>query len=379
VDTLYDASVMPEFPRDPEALAAIIDSAAARTGIPPSAMVRLLDSPTPGLLDRLFAAARRQREMHVGNRVFFYGLLRVSTYCRNRCSFCYCRKTNNRVARYRKTPAEVARFSRQLARCGVHLINLTAGVDPVFFNDDPHGFSPLVEMVRLVREQTGLPVMISFGALSGSMLERMQAAGADWFACYQDTFNRQLFEQLRVGQDFTARYHTKVLAKSKGMLVEEGILCGIGETSRDIMDAFAAMRRLDADQVRAMTFIPQAGTPLRDDNPASFLRELVVIALLRIVFPDLLIPASLEAGGVDGLRRRLDAGANVVDALVPAGEGLAGMICNQRCLETDRPVVGGIAPILNAGGLEPASAGDYRRWLERRKAVGHPGERSRVG
>lgn len=379
-DNDNDPGAIPGYLRGPEALAAIIDKAATHAGMPPSAMVRLLDSPTPGLLDRLFAAARRQRERCFGNRVFFYGLLCISTYCRNRCSFCHYRKSNTLAVRYRKTPDQAAVHARQLALSGAHLINLTAGEDPFFFNDDPGRLTPLIEIVRSVRRASELPVMISFGPLAGSALDRMRAAGATWFACYQDTFNRQLFEQLRIGQDFAARYHSKVIAKSRGMLVEEGILCGVGETSKDIMDAFAAISRLDADQARAITFIPQAGTPRQDDIPASSLRELIVIALMRITFPGMLIPASLEAGGLSGLRKRLDAGANVIDGLIPPGEGLAGMISNLVDFEAARPTMGGIGRTLRNCGLEAASADEYRDWIARRKRMlTHSAENCRVG
>ena len=376
----YDASAIPGYLRGPEVLAAIIDKASAGAGLPPSAMVRLLDSPTPGLLDHLFAAARHQRERHFGNRVFLHGLITVSTHCRNRCSFCHYRNSNPLAVRYRKTPDQVTDYASQLARNGVHMIDLTAGEDPLFFNDDPLSLVPVVDMVASARDASGLPIMISFGPLSGAAIDRMQAAGADWFACNQDAFNRQLFAQLRVGQDFTARYHSKVLAKSRGMLVEEGILCGIGETSKDIMDAFAAMSRLEADQVRAITFIPQVGTPRRDDIPTSALRELITIALLRIAFPGLLIPASPEVGGLSGLRKRLDAGANVVDGLVPPGTDLAGRICNALDFETGRPTLSGVGRILRSCGLEPAPTNAYRDWVDRRKQVsGHIGQTSRAG
>lgn len=362
-----DACSLPGYRRGPESLAAIIDEAATHADMPPSAMIRLLDSPTPGLLDHLFTAARNLREQYFGNRVFLYGLICISTHCRNRCSFCYYRHTNIHAVRYRKTPEQVIGYARQLARMGAHLIDLTAGEDPFFFDEDLDRIAPVVDMVRSIKSETGLPVMVSFGPLAGAAMERLRDAGADWFACYQDTFNRQLFDQLRVGQDFATRYYSKVMAKARGMLVEEGILCGIGETSRDILDAFAAMTRIDADQVRAMTFVPQIGTPRQKDVPTSSLRELIVIALMRIAFPHLLIPASLEAGGLAGLRRRLDAGANVVDALIPPGHELAGMISNVLDFDADRPTSGGIGRTLNACGLEPGSIDDYHRWLIQRK------------
>ena len=113
-------------------LAAVLEKAADNAGISRTTMIRLLDSPAPSLLEKLFAAARRQRERHFGNRVFLYGFLYISTHCRNRCSFCFYRKSNTRAIRYRKTLAEIADSARQLARSGVHLIDLTAGEDPSF-------------------------------------------------------------------------------------------------------------------------------------------------------------------------------------------------------------------------------------------------------
>lgn len=330
-------------------------------------MIRLLDSPAPSLLEKLFAAARRRRERHFGNRVFLYGFLYISTYCRNRCSFCLYRKTNTRAIRYRKSPAEIAESARQLARSGVHLIDLTAGEDPCFYTDKENGFAPVIDAVRSVRAETNLPVMASVGVVPDAILDKLAAAGADWYACYQETHNRQLFDQLRVGQRFEARCRSKVAAKARGLLVEEGLLCGVGETSRDLVHSLDAMSRLGADQVRVMSFVPQAGTPMKDVPPASSLRECIAIALMRIAFPGLLIPASLDVGGLAGLKLRLEAGANVVTSLIPPGRGLAGVAQSGLDIEDGRRSVEGIAPILRTCGLQPATADQYRRWVAERK------------
>jgi methylornithine synthase len=346
---------------------AIVEKAAENSGITPAVLLGLFDTPTPGLPEKLFAAARRQRELHFGNRVFLYGFLYISTHCRNRCRFCFYRKGNTRVLRYRKTHAQVNESARQLARSGVHLIDLTAGEDPCFFTDDSNGFVPVINMVRSIKEETNMPVMASVGTLTGSVLDKFAAAGVDWYACYQETHNRQLFDQLRVGQSFEARYRSKVAAKARGMLVEEGLLCGAGETAGDLINSFDAMHRLGADQVRAMTFVPQAGTPLEDQPSPSFWREIIAIALMRIAFPGLLIPASLDVDGLAGLRKRLDAGANVVTSLVPPGRGLVGVAQRSLDIEDGRRSVKGIARTLFTCGLQPASTDQYRNWIDERK------------
>lgn len=363
----HSATVIRAYHHGRREFADILEKAADSAGISRAAMIRLLDSPAPSLLEKLFAAARRQRERYFGNRVFLYGFLYISTHCRNRCSFCFYRKTNTRAVRYRKTRAEIAESARQLARSGVHLIDLTAGEDPFFYTDAENGFAPVIDTVKSIRADTGLPVMASVGVVPDAVLDRLAAAGAEWYACYQETHNRQLFDQLRVGQSFEARCRSKVAAKARGMLVEEGLLCGVGETSRDLVNSFDAMARLRADQVRVMTFVPQAGTPMTDYPPASSLRECIAIALMRIAFPGLLIPASLDVDGLAGLSLRLEAGANVVTSLVPPGQGLAGVAQSALDIEDDRRSVKGIAPTLRTCGLQPATADQYRNWIAERK------------
>jgi len=363
----HSATVIRAYRHGGRGLEAIVEKAADGAGISRAAMIRLLDSPEPSLLEKLFAAARRQRERHFGNRVFLYGFLYISTHCRNRCSFCFYRKTNTRAIRYRKSSVEIAESARQLARSGVHLIDLTAGEDPCFITDAEDDFASVIDAVRSIRADTNLPVMASVGVVPDTILDRLAAAGADWYACYQETHNRQLFDQLRVGQNFEARYRSKVAAKARGMLVEEGLLCGVGETSRDLVNSFDAMSRLGADQVRAMTFVPQAGTPMKDQPPSSSLRECITIALMRMVFPGLLIPASLDVDGLAGLRLRLDAGANVVTSLVPPGQGLAGVAQSDLDIEDGRRSMEGIAPTLRTCGLQPATIDQYRHWVAERK------------
>ena len=353
----------------------LLDKAAHSAGISTDLMVRQLDSPQPEFVDKLFAAARAQRDLRFGNRVFLYGFLYVSTHCRNRCSFCYYRKNNLQAPRYRKTHAQVIALARELADSGVHLIDLTAGEDPFFYREDGPAFDLVVDMVQNIKIETGLPVMASVGVVPDGVMDRLAAVGADWYACYQETHNRQLFEKLRLGQSYQARLQSKIEAKQRGMLIEEGLLCGVGENASDLLASLNAMADLKADQVRVMTFVPQAGTPMKGYPHIDAMRELIVIALMRLVFPDLLIPASLDVDGLAGLRQRLNAGANVVTSLVPPGKGLAGVAQSALDIEDGRRTVKGIGDVLRCCGLEPASADRYKAWLKQRR----PATAAKVG
>jgi methylornithine synthase len=327
----------------------------------------------------LFRAAQCMRRRYFGDKVFLYGFLYFSTFCRNNCLFCHFRKLNTGLERYRKRPSEIVEAARNMAASGVHLIDLTMGEDPEFFDRGEYGFDRLVRLVRSVRKETGLPVMVSPGVVPPHVLDQLADAGADWYACYQETHTPSLFHGLRRGQRYDVRMAAKVSAKRSGLLIEEGIMSGVGETAVDIAASIAMMRSLGADQVRIMTFVPQEGTPLAGATAPDSLRELLTIAVMRLAFPDRLIPASLDVDGHAGLKRRLDAGANVVTSLVPPGSGLSGVANSALDIEDARRTPEGIGPILSECRLRPAKLSEYFFWLESRKAMAEqPGNEERI-
>jgi methylornithine synthase len=331
----------------------------------PQVLEQLLACPTTDHRERLFETARAVRERHFGRQVFLYGFLYFSTFCRNDCHFCHYRRSHTDLPRYRKEPAEIIEAAGHLREDGVHLLDLTMGEDPRYLQSGTPGFEELVNLVRAVKEAAGLPVMVSPGLVSSRGLAQLLDAGADWYACYQETHNRELFTQLRPDQAYEDRMVAKGNARRMGFLIEEGLLRGVGETHQDVAASIGAMARMDAHQVRAMTFVPQAGTPMAHRPATDGLDELITIAVMRLAFPDRLIPASLDVEGRAGLEARLQAGANVVTSLVPPKEGLAGVANRVLDIDAARRTSGGIRPILDRCGLEPAAVSDYADWVVR--------------
>ena len=323
-------------------------------------------------LAALFKAARRKRSRHFGNKVFLYGFIYFSTHCNNDCLFCKYRKSNSALSRYRKSLSEIEETVCEMIHSGVHLIDLTMGESSYFYQRGDIGFKELSTIVRSVKKTGGVPLMISPGVVPSKVLQDLQAAGADWFACYQETYNRSLFSRLRVGQSFDNRLSAKRTAGKLGMLIEEGILLGVGETIDDVSDAIVAMRNFNAGQVRVMTFVPQSGTPMADHRVLNELQELVTIAVLRLTMPDKLIPASLDVDGLGGLQKRLDAGANVVTSLVAPGKGLSGVAHQKMDIEQARRTPQAVMPVLADCGLRTATLREYLAWVETQRSRPSP-------
>ncbi|MDR2611625.1 MAG: methylornithine synthase PylB [Deltaproteobacteria bacterium] len=339
-----------------------LEKAGAAGPLDAAEIATLLSPACAGERERLREEARRARDARGGGLVYTYGFVYLSTFCRNDCSFCSWRRSNREPRRYRKTAAEVVEAAASLAAQGVDLIDLTMGEDPEV---ETRGYlEATAELIRAVREASGLPVMISPGLVPAEGLGLFREAGALWYACYQETHSPSLFGVLRPGQSYGARWGAKREARRAGLLVEEGVLCGVGESPLDLARSVLAMGELGAAQVRAMAFVPpqEAGGRARGrpgPSPLARDRELDMIAVLRLSFPEALIPASLDVEGLAGLPGRLDAGANLVTSLVPAELGLAGVAQDELDIENDGRSLSAVLPLLEGMGLRAATPGEY--------------------
>jgi len=230
-----------------------------------SRIIDILKNDSPDINEALFRRAREVREGIIGNKIFVYGFAYFSTFCRNNCNFCYFRKSNA-IERYRKSPEEVVSIARQLADAGVNLIDLTMGEDPVYHQED---FKTVLEIVSAIKKETNLPVMLSSGVISEKLIDEFAALGVEWYALYQETHNRELFKKLRINQDYDERMNRKLYAKKKCMLIEEGLLAGVGEDEEDIADSLMAMGKIGASQMRVMSFVPQKVAQWRAERPPT--------------------------------------------------------------------------------------------------------------
>lgn len=316
--------------------------------------------------EKLYKKAREVREKYFGNKLFTYGFVYFSTYCKNDCTFCYYRKSNNLCDRYRKDLNEILSIAKELKAQGVNLIDLTMGEDPIYHCNGKEGIDKLLKVIKKVKNELDMPIMVSPGVISESTINKLVDIGAEWYACYQEIHNVEKYNKLRLNQDYNTRLNAKEYAKKSGMLIEEGILVGVGNTLEDIVDSFEEMERMNADQVRVMTFVPQEGTPLSETEPLDSVLELNIIAVMRILFNDKLIPASLDVEGLVGLEGRLNAGASVVTSIIPPNDGLRGVSQSTLDVDSANRTIGGIKSTVERCGLELATTEEYKEWIYKR-------------
>ena len=322
-------------------------------------MMDFLATEDPKRIEEYFKKARGAREAILGDKIFAYGFVYFTTWCRNNCAFCYFRKSND-IERIRKTYDEVMELAQGLADSGVNLIDLTMGEDPEFHKED---FKTVSTLIKDIKEQTGLPVMFSPGVVSRNVIDDLASAGADWYALYQETHNRKLFGKLRLDQDYDERMDNKLYARDRGMLIEEGIMSGIGESDEDVADSIITMGEIGAKQVRVMSFVPQEGSPMENAITPMRMREYKIIALMRLMYPHALIPASLDVDGIEGLKARIDAGANLVTSIIPPKTGLGGVAQSSMDVDEGGRTVEEVSVILKTMGLRVATGDEYKSYI----------------
>lgn len=323
-------------------------------------IVQILESQNPQEYEFVFENARKIRSEIQGNKIFAYGFVYFSTFCRNDCNFCYFRKSNN-VERYRKNRNEVLELAESLIESGVNLIDLTTGEDPLYHQEQ---FDEFCDIIKYIKNDLNTSVMVSPGVVPDTVIKKMKDAGADWYALYQETHNRKLFAKLRINQSYDERMNAKLFARNQGMLIEEGLLTGVGETAEDIADSILTMGEIGAKQVRVMSFVPQEGSPMENNKTPDRIMELKIIAIMRNMFPEALIPASLDVDGISGLRDRINAGANLITSIIPPRSGLMGVAHSVMDVDNGGRTIAEAKAILSDMDLRIATKEEYEKHMK---------------
>ena len=87
-----------------------------------------------------------------------------------------------------------------------------------------------------------------------------------------------------------------------------------GQTARHLLEDLRFLQQLDPDMIGIGPFIPAKNTPFEHAKSGTLVLTLRMIAVLRLMFPHALIPATTALGTIHptGREQGLQCGANVV-------------------------------------------------------------------
>ncbi len=259
----------------------------------------------------LFALARKTRDLHFPEKkVEVRSVIEISNTCVRDCLYCNMARSSKRE-RYRIDPEAFEQIVASVYLKGRRVILLQSGENPA------QSFVDYVcRCVERVKARfSDLLVILCLGNLRPDQYRRLRKAGAERYILKFETANPALYEQLKPGDSLTRRLACIEHLLSAGFAVGTGNIVGLpGQTLEDIAADLLLVQQYPLSMVSCTAFIPSEDSCCRDEPMGSLDRTLAVMALMRIMNPSVLMPAtsSLEKAAPEGQYRGLTAGANTV-------------------------------------------------------------------
>ena len=259
----------------------------------------------------LFRFADEVRRKHYGTDVYIRGLIELTNYCKNNCYYCGIRRDNKNVERYRLTKDEVLSCCSQGYELGFRTFVMQGGED-AYFSDEL-----VCEIVSDIKKlYPDCAVTLSLGEKPYDSYKAWFDAGANRYLLRHETANAEHYRSLHP-DDMSLEYRKQCLwnLKDIGYQVGSGFMVGAPYQSREnIVEDLRFLQKLQPDMIGIGPYISHRHTPFRDCANGDLHLCLRLIAVLRLMFPYALIPATTALGTIDPKGRELGllSGANVV-------------------------------------------------------------------
>ena len=246
-----------------------------------------------------------------GKGIFVRGLIEFTNYCKNDCYYCGIRRGNANVHRYRLTKEQILSCCDTGYSLGFRTFVLQGGED-VYFNVER-----LCDIVDSIKSKyPDCAVTLSVGEKSRDEYKALKSAGADRYLLRHETANDAHYRRLHP-QELSLKNRKQCLydLKDLGFQVGAGFMGGSPyQTAENLAEDLIFLRELQPHMVGIGPFIAQHDSVFKDFPNGTLNLTLTMLALVRILLPRVLLPATTALGSIvpDGRERGFLAGANVV-------------------------------------------------------------------
>ena len=261
--------------------------------------------------DALQKAAVEIRRKIYGDDVYIRGLIEFSSYCKNDCLYCGLRRSNSNAERYRLTSEEILEAASYGHEIGFRTFVLQGGEDPFYTAEK------IADIVSSIKERfPDSAVTLSIGERKYEEYKLWKAAGCDRYLLRHETADGVHYSKLHPAE-MSLENRKKCLyeLRSLGYQVGCGFMVGSPYQSADTLaEDMLFIKDLKPEMVGIGPFIPHHDTPFKDEPAGSVELTLFLLSLIRLMLPEVLLPATTALGTLDPLGREkgLKAGANVL-------------------------------------------------------------------
>ncbi len=271
----------------------------------------IIEGYSPEAAEYLAQKAVRVRKSIYGSQIYIRGLIEIGNVCRNDCLYCGIRRSNRACERYRLSKEQILECCRNGYELGFRTFVLQGGEDGGLSAGD------VCETVRAIKYRyPDTAVTLSLGEYERADYEQMFTAGADRYLLRHETANKALYEKLHPkGMSFEKRMRCLTDLKEIGFQTGCGFMVSPPfQTAFELAEDLKFVERFSPDMCGIGPFIPHKDTPFRDEPAGGLELTVYLLSVLRLIKPNLLLPATTALGTIHPFGREMGilAGANVV-------------------------------------------------------------------
>ena len=276
-----------------------------------SSYEKILEERTEADEELAHRLARECTEKYYGRGVYTRGLIEFTNYCKNNCHYCGIQRGNKEVERYRLSKEEILSCCEEGYRLGFRTFVLQGGEDP-YFTDEK-----IVEIVQAIKKAfPDCAVTLSIGEKSRASYEKYFLAGADRYLLRHETADKEHYQYLHP-KELSWEHRMRCLKDLKeiGFQVGCGFMVGSPhQTAKTLAKDLYFIQEFQPDMCGIGPFIPQHATVFAKETAGTLQDTLFLLSLLRLIHPNMLIPATTALGTIDKRGRELGilSGANVL-------------------------------------------------------------------
>ena len=274
-------------------------------------LIYLLKHITDAEREVLREAAQQTAQAVFGNKIYIRGLVEISSICKRDCRYCGLRRSNPNAVRYRLTPEQILSCCEKGYALGFRTFVLQGGEDG-FFSDEI-----VCGIVREIKRRCpDCAVTLSLGERGDESFRRLYAAGADRYLLRHETADLAHYAKLHPDSMSGAeRQRQLFVLKQTGFQTGAGFMVGSPyQTAENLADDLLFLKKLQPQMCGIGPFIPHKDTEFRDFSQGSLELTLTLLAVIRLMHPRILLPATTALGTIHPQGRELGIlhGANVV-------------------------------------------------------------------
>ncbi len=169
-----------------------------------------------------------------------------------------------------------------------------------------------VNACRIVKENSDLEILVNVGGdLTEKSINDLAQLGADTVCCNLETINEEIFYERKPGDSLKQRILTCQRVSDAGIGLSSGLLLGLGESKEDHIKHLRFLSQFKTlEEIPIMGFNPYDDTPMADYPAFPLTEQLKMVAVTRIMYPQIRITMPTPTVGPENVEFSLKAGAN---------------------------------------------------------------------